>query len=169
MIGGNSPALSLLEVGEDFGGMAFGSDSGPEGFDFARSADEERAANNAHEFAAHELLFLPGAIGFDGFMVGIAEQREVQFELGLEQGLRFDGVGAHAEDGHFELIEFLFCVAKLGRLDDSTGGVGFRKEKKEDALVLEIFKGDEFVLVGLEAKGGSFGAWLEHYTSCNRE
>jgi len=57
--------------------MAFGSDEGPEFFDFAGFADEEGAADDAHEGAAHELLFLPGAELFDGFVSGIAEQGEI--------------------------------------------------------------------------------------------
>ena len=142
--------------------MAFGFDGGPDGFDFAGFADEERAADDAHEFASHELLLLPGAVGLDGFVIGIAEQRKIEFEFGLEQGLRFDGVGARAEDDHFEFVELLLCVAKLGRLDDSTGGVGFGKEKEEDALAFEVFEGDGFVFVGLQAERGGFVAGLEH-------
>jgi len=154
--------LGAREVVEDFGGVAFGFDGGPDGFDFAVFADEERAADDSHEFASHELLLLPGAVGFDGFVVGITEQGEIEFELCLEQGLRFDGVGARAEDGHFEFVELFFCVAKLGRLDDSTGGVGFGEEKEEEALALEVLEGDGFVFVGLQAERGGFVAGLEH-------
>jgi hypothetical protein len=150
------------QVVEDFGGVAFGFDGGPDSFDFARFADEERAADDAHEFASHELLLLPNAIGFDGFVMGIAQHRKLELELGLEQGLRLDRVGAGAEDGDFELVELLFCVAKLGRLDNSTGGVGFRKEKEKDALALEIFEGDGFVFVGLQAERRGFVTGLEH-------
>jgi hypothetical protein len=133
--------LGVLVVGEafqDFGGVAFGFDGGPEGFDFAGFADEKRTADDAHEFAAHELLLLPRAVGGDGFVIGIAEQGKVEPVLGLKQGLGFDGIGAHAEDGDSELVELLFCVAKLGRFDDSTGGVGFGEEKKKHAMALEI-------------------------------
>ena len=147
---------------EDFGGVSFGFDGGPDGFDFAGLADEERAADDAHEFASHELLLLPGAVGFDGFVIGIAEQREIKFEFGLEQGLGLDRVGTGAEDGHFELVELLFCVAKLGRFDDSTGGVGFGEEKEEDALAPEVFEGDGSVFVGWQAERGGFVAGLEH-------
>jgi hypothetical protein len=142
--------------------VAFGVDGGPYGFDLAGFAYEERAANDAHEFASHELLLQPRAIGFDGFVVGIAEQREIELVLALEESLGFDGIGAHAEDGHFELVELFLCVAKLGRLDDSTGGVGFREKEKQDALSLEVLKGDGFVFVGLEAERGGFVAGLEH-------
>jgi hypothetical protein len=149
-------------VFEDFGGVAFGFDGGPDGFNFAGLADEERTADNAHEFASHELFLLPGAVGFDGFVIGIAEQREIESVFGLEQGLGFHGVGAEAKDGDFALIELLFCVAKLGRLDDSTRRVGFGEEEKQDAFALEVFEGDGFVFVGLEAERGCFVTELEH-------
>jgi hypothetical protein len=119
--------------------VAFGSDGRPEGFDFAGFADEERAADDALEFAAHELLLLPGAEGGDGFVVRIAEQRKIQLLFGFERSLSSDGIGAHAEDGDIKFIEMLFCVTKLGRFDGSTGSVGFGIEKEQDAAALEIF------------------------------
>ena len=147
---------------EDFGGVAFGFDGGPDSFDFAGFADEKRAADDAHEFASHELLLLPGAVGFESFVLGVTEQRKIELVLCLEQGLGFDRIGARAEDGHFEFVELLFGVAKLGRFDDSTGGVGFGEEEKEDAFALEILKRDSFVFVGSEAQGWCFVAGLEH-------
>jgi hypothetical protein len=154
--------LGVGEVFEDFGGVAFGFDGGPKGFNLAGFADEERAADDAHEFASHELFLLPGAEGFDGFVIGIAQQREIESVFGLEQGLAFDGIGAEAKDGDFAVIELLFCVAKLGRLDDSTGSVGFGEEEKQDALALEVLQSDGFVFVGLEAERRGFVAGLEH-------
>jgi hypothetical protein len=67
----------LQETFEDFGGVAFGFDEGPNMFDFAGFADEEGTADDAHEGAAHELFFLPGAELLDGFVSGVAEQWEV--------------------------------------------------------------------------------------------
>jgi hypothetical protein len=142
--------------------MAFGSDGRPESFDFSGFADEERTADDAHEFAAHELFLLPRAEFFDGFVIGIAEQREIEFEFGLEQGLRFDGISAHAEDGHIELIELLLCVTKLGRFDGSTRSVGFGIEKEQDTTAFEIFQGDFCAFVGQEAEGGGSGAYFQH-------
>jgi hypothetical protein len=147
-------------VFEDGGGMAFGFDEGPDVFDFSGFADEEGAADDAHEGASHELFFLPGAELGDEFVSGIAEQGEIQILLGLEGGLGFDGIGAEAEDGDVELVEIFFCVAKLGRFDGSTGGVGFGVEEEEDALAGEVFEGDGLVLVGFQAEGGGFGADL---------
>jgi hypothetical protein len=105
--------------------MAFGSDEGPEFFDFAGFVDEEGTADDAHEGAAHELFFLPGPELLDGFVRWIAEQGEIEILLFLEGGLGFDGIGAHADDGDAELVEIFFCVTKLGRFYRSTGGVGF--------------------------------------------
>jgi hypothetical protein len=76
--------------------------------------------------------------------------------------LRFDGIGAHAQDGHFELFELPFCVAKLGRFDDSTGSVGFGEEEKQNALPLEVFERDRFVFVRLQVERRCLVAGLEH-------
>jgi len=148
----------LRDALEDGGGVAFGFDEGPDIFDFAGLADEEGAADDAHEGTAHELFFLPGAELCDGLVSGIGEQRKIEIVLGLERGLGFDGVGAHAEDGHTVLVEVFFCVTKLGRFDGSTGGVGLGVEEEEDALALEIRQGDKRVVVGFETEAGSFGA-----------
>ena len=105
---------------ENGGGVAFGLDERPDVFDFAGFTDEERAADDAHESAAHKLLFLPGAELLDGFVGEVAEQRKIEIVLGLEGGLGIDGIGAHAQDGDAEVVEVFFCVAKLGRFDGST-------------------------------------------------
>jgi len=143
---------------KDSGGVALGFDEGPDFFDFAGLADEEGAADDAHEGTAHELFFLPGAEFCDGLVSRVAEQRKIDPVLGFEGGLGFDGIGAHAEDGHVEFVEFLLCVAKLGRFDGSTGGVGLGVEEEEDALALEIRQGDKRVVVGFETEAGGFGA-----------
>jgi hypothetical protein len=119
--------------------VAFGFDEGPSGFDFAGLADEEGAADDAHEGAAHELLFLPGSEFLNGFVGGVAEQREIELVFFLERSESFDGVGAHAEDGDAELVEVLFCVTKLGRFYRSTSGVGFGVEEQEDTAASEVF------------------------------
>ena len=150
---------------QDFGGVALGFDGRPDRSNFARFADQERASHDAHEFASHELLLLPRAVGFDGLVGGIAEQREIESVFGLEQGLRPDGIGTHAQDGHFEVVELLFGVAKLGRFDDSTGGVGFGEEEKQNAPAIEVFERDRFVLVGSQTKRRSMVAGLEHGSS----
>jgi hypothetical protein len=138
--------------------MAFGFDEGPDVFDLTSLADEEGAADDAHEGAAHELLFLPGTEFLDGLVGRVAEQREIEILLGLEGGLGIDGIGAHAEDGDAVLVEIFFCVTKLGRFDGSTGSVGFGVEKEEDALAGEVFERDGLVFVGFQAEGGGFGA-----------
>jgi hypothetical protein len=138
--------------------VAFGFDEWPEGFDFAGFADEEGTADDAHEGAAHELFFLPGAEFLNGLVGGITEQGEIEFVFLFEGREGFDGVGAHAEDGDAEFVELLFCVTKLGRFYRSTGGVGFGVEKEEDAPASEVFEGDGLAIVGWEAEAGGFGA-----------
>ena len=105
--------------------MAFGSDEGPDFLDFAVLADEKGAADDAHGRLAHELLFLPGTEFLDGFVVGIAEQGEIEILVFLEGGLSLDGISAHSKDGNAELVKVFFCVTKLGRFYGSTGGVCF--------------------------------------------
>ena len=105
--------------------MAFGFDEGPDFLDFAVLADEKGAAHDAHGRLAHELLFLPGTEFLDGFVVGIAEQGEIELLIFLEGGLGLYGIGAHSKDGDAELVKVFSCVTKLGRFDRSTGGVCF--------------------------------------------
>ena len=140
--------------------MAFGFYLVPDFFDFALGADEKGAADDAEERAAEEFLHAARAVGFDGFQVGIGEEIEVEFEFGFEIGLGFHGIAAHAEDDGVELVEVLFCVAKLGRFDRSTGSVGFGVEKEDYALAAEVGEGDFGAGVVLEAEGGSFIAWF---------
>ncbi len=141
--------------------MALGFDEGPDFFDFAGLADEEGAADDAHEGAAHELFFLPGAEFCDGRVSGIGEQRKIKLVLCFEGGLGFDGIGAHAEDSHTVLVELVLCVAKLGRFDGSTGGAGFGVEEEENAIAGKVFESDGCTFVGLEAEGGGFGAYFK--------
>ena len=125
-------------MGEDFRGVALGFDWVPNLFDFAVGADQETAADDSLEQAAHEFFPAPRAVGFDHFVRGIAEQREIELPLVAEflQGLQ--SIRAGSEYGHTELIELLFCVAKLGRFDRSTRSIRFREKEEKDAAALEI-------------------------------
>jgi hypothetical protein len=74
--------------------------------------------------------------------------------------LGFDGVAAHAEDDGVELVELLFCVAKLGRFYRSTGGVGFGVEEEDDAFAPEVRERDFRAGVVFETECGGFVAWF---------
>ncbi len=106
------------------------------------------------------MFFLPDAELLDGLVSRIAEQGEIEPVLFLERSERFDGIGAHAEDGHAQLVETPLCVAKLGRFDGSTGSAGFGEEKDENALASEVFESDFFAFVRLKAEGGGVGAYF---------
>jgi hypothetical protein len=138
--------------------MAFGFYGGPDFFDLAVDSNEKRAADDAHEFAAHEFFFLPGSEGRNKFVVGIAEQGEIQFLLCLKRSLGFDRISAQAEDGYTQFVEVLFCVTKLGRFDSSTGSVGFGVKKDEETLAFIVAEGDVFVFVRFQVKVRGFVA-----------
>jgi hypothetical protein len=138
----------FVEVDEDFGGVALGFDGVPDGFDFAVGADEETAADNSFEEAAHEFFAAPGVVGGDHFVGGVAEQREIEFVLVAEFFQRLHGVGAGSQDGDTEPVKLRFCVTKLGRLDSSARGVGFGKEEEQDAAAFEILERELFAGVG---------------------
>jgi hypothetical protein len=150
------------DVGEDFGGVAFGFDVVPGLLDFAVGADEIRAAGDTLVGAAHEFLEAPSSVRLNHFVRGIAEQREIELLFGLEAGEELRSIGAGAEDDHSGFIELQACVAKLGRFDGSTGSVGLRKEEDEDALALKVVERDFLVFIGLQCEVGSFCAWFEH-------
>lgn len=82
--------------------------------------------------------------------------------FGFETCLRLDGIAAHSQDDHAELVELLFCVAKLGRFGGSTGSVGLRIEKEDNAFAEEIGERNVIASVVFQAKCGSFIANLEH-------
>jgi hypothetical protein len=150
--------LHFSDYREDFGGVAFGFDVVPDVFELAVGADEIRAADDAERRTAKEFFHAARAESFDRF----AEEIEVELLFGFEGGLGLDGVAAHAEDDHAQLVELLLCVAKLGRFGRSTGSVGFRIEKQKDAFADEIRERDVFARVVLQAKRRSFVPNLEH-------
>jgi hypothetical protein len=142
--------------------MAFGADFIPVLFDFAVGADEEGAADDAKKRPAEKLLHAAHAVSFDGREFGIAEKVEVEFVFGFEAGLGFDRVAAHAEDDRVQLIELFLCVAKLGRFDGSTGGVGFGEEEEDHAMAAEVGERDIVACVVFEAECGGFVACFQH-------
>lgn len=142
--------------------MAFCFDVVPDVFEFAVRADEKGAADNAEKRPAEEFLHAARAVGFDRFEIGIAEKIEVKFLLSFEAGLGFDGVTAHSEDDHVQFVELLFCVAKLGRFNRSTGSVGLWIEKEHDAFAEVVGESDFVACVVLQAKCGGFVADFQH-------
>ena len=142
--------------------MALCFDVVPDVFELAVCADEKGTADDAKERSAKEFLHAPRAVGFNRFQVRIAEEIEVEFLLGFEGSLCFDGIAAHAKDDHAKLIELLLCVAKLGRFRRSTGSVCFRIEKENDPFAEEVRERDLVAGVILQAKCRGFVAYFEH-------
>jgi hypothetical protein len=105
----------------------------PHLLDLAVRTDQEAAAHDSGEAAAHELLGAPDAVGFQHFVTWIADQWKSQLLLGAKCRQRLFGIAAGADDCYTELIEVLLCVTKLGRFGRSTRSIRFRKEKENDA------------------------------------
>ena len=105
----------------------------PHLLNLAVGSDQEGAPHDPLKGAAHEFLHAPDAVGFEHFVVGIAEQREIKFLFRPEFGEVLFWVATSTQDQHADFIEVLLCVAKLGRFGCSTGSVGFREEKEDDA------------------------------------
>jgi hypothetical protein len=71
----------------------------PDLLDFAVGANQKTAADNSFEQAAHEFLPAPRAVGFDHFVRGIAEQREIKLPLFAESLQRLQSIRAGSENG----------------------------------------------------------------------
>ena len=134
----------------------------PDVFDLAVRADQERTADDSFENAAHEFLGPPRTIGFDHFVIRIAEQREIQFLFGAEFCLGRFAVGAGTENHYIKFVEVLSGVTKLGRFGGSTGRVGLGIEKHDNALSGEVLQRDVFPFVGFQLKRGSLVSNFKH-------
>ena len=142
--------------------MTLGADLVPDSFDLSVGTDEKRTAHDAEEGFAEEFFHAARAVGFNGLELGIAEKIEINFELGFEAGLSFDGIRARAENHRTQFVELLLCVAKLGRFNGSTGSVGLRIEVEDHTFAEKVRKRDFFAMVILQAKVRRFVTYFEH-------
>ena len=142
--------------------MAFHLHAIPDLFDLAVGTDQECAAHNSFERSPHEFLHPPQAVRLDHFVIGVAEQREIQFLTGLEFRERLFRVRADPNYRNTKRIEVLLCVTKLGRFCRSTGSVRFGKEKQDNTLALVGFQREFAALVRLQCKVWGFVAWFQH-------
>lgn len=108
--------------------MTFGTYVVPDLFDRSTRVDQKSAAHNSQKRFSQKHLHAARAVGLDGLKFRIAEERKIQLLLGLELGLRFDGIGATTENDRSGFVKLGLCVAKLGRFGNSTRSLGFRKK-----------------------------------------
>jgi hypothetical protein len=142
--------------------VAFGFGVAPDFLDLPIGPDQDRTASDTHERSAHEFFHAPSAVSLEHAVLGITEEREIQFLLGLETRQGFFGVGACAEYDHAQLVELLLCVAKLGRFDRSTGRVGLGKEEQDNAFAAKIRQRYFLTLIGFQTEGRSLVTSVEH-------
>ena len=134
----------------------------PNLFDFAFRADQEGAADDTLVRAAHEFLHAPHAIGFDHFVVGIAQQGKIELLFRPEFREGFFRIGACSQNEHADFVEILLCVTKLGRFGRSTGGAGLGKEEKHNAPSAEICERQRRAFIGLQSEVWCFVADFQH-------
>jgi len=118
--------------------------------DLSVPPDNVGGAHDSHRLPAIQILFLPDPVGFKHFVGSIARQRKVQLVLVAELLQDFDGVPTGSQDDRIELVQFIFGVTELVCLAGSTGGIGFGKEEKNDALPFEITQTD--LIAGVRRK-----------------
>lgn len=132
--------------------MALGIDLFPDSLDFSFRTNPVRHAHDSQKRFSEEGLHPARAIGFNHLEFRIAQEREIQFELGPELGLKVNRVSATAQDDGIGLIESLLCVAKLGRFMRSAGCHCLGEEKKNDVLSLQVGQGNFLAVVRGQAE-----------------
>jgi hypothetical protein len=132
----------------------------PHLLDLAIGADQEGAAHDSGEAAAHEFFGAPHAVGFQHFVTRVADQRKIQLLLGAKCRQRLFGIAAGTDDRYTQFVEILLCVTKLGRFGRSTGSVGFRKEKQDDTLAFVGFQREFAAFVRLQREFRGLVAYL---------
>ena len=98
-------------------------------FDAPLGVDDEGRAQHAHVLAAVHRLFGPDAERFANAVVGVGQQREVQFVFGAEIPVRTFAVGADADDPEPHGRQFGLAVAQA---------LGFERASRSVVLGIEI-------------------------------
>lgn len=142
--------------------MAFRRDVVPDFANLAILSDPKGHAHDAEESLAQERLHAAGAEGLDDMEFRIRKQREIQFVLGFEFCLGFDGIAAAADNRGVEFFEFGDGVTKLGRFTRSTGRVGFREKIEDQVPAAKIRERNRFAVVVGRAEVGRLVPLFEH-------
>lgn len=77
-------------------------------FHFAVGTHQHRAAHDSEIRFTEKTFHAARVVGFDGVEIRIAEQREIQFLLGLEFCLGLDRIRAAAQNHGVEFVELGF-------------------------------------------------------------
>lgn len=141
--------------------MAFRRSFLPDVLDPPIRTDQHAAAHDTQKRFTQKTFHAPGPVGFDGLEVRIAQQGKVQLQFFPEFAQGGGRVCAAGQDGGVQGVEFLFCVAKLGRFVVSTRRVRFDKEKQQHAPACEVFQADLRSVVIRQAEQRGFLAHLQ--------
>lgn len=120
--------------------------------DFPVFADPVGHAHDAEKRLAQEAFHSPRAVSFDHFEFPVRQQRKVQVVLLPEFPEKLLTVAAAAEDCRVQLLEFPFCVAKLGRFIRSTRRHCLGEKVEHDILSAILGERDFFAVIGCRAE-----------------
>ena len=134
----------------------------PDLLDAAFGIDDEAAPGDTHVLAAVQALLDPDPVGFEQFMVGVGQQREVQRILLHELRMALFVVGADAEYRDRELPEAGKIVAEGAGLARAAGRIVLRVEVQHVALALERGAVDDVAGVARQGEIRGLVAGLEH-------
>jgi hypothetical protein len=91
---------------ENLGGVPLGADVVPDLLDRSVGVDQKGATHNSQKRFPQKHLHAARPVGFDGLKFRVAQKREIQLLLGLELGLRFDGIGTTAKNDGSQFVKF---------------------------------------------------------------
>ena len=134
-------------------------------FDASFGVDYERRAQDAHVFASVHRLLGPHAVSLADRMVGVRQQREVQFVFVAEIPVRLFAVGAYADDAESHPGQFGLAVAQAFGLQRAARGVVLGIEIEYRALSAEVGERQRFAVLG---RGLEIGGHLPCLQLCHR-
>src|SRR5436309_8232412 len=153
---------SGLKCLEHFANVAVHSDLRKYAHDAPVGVQDICRSHDPHFLDTVHVLFLPDAVSLEGFVRGVAGQREIELVFVTELGELFHGVGTYAEHACAKLFHFLMGVPKLGRLSGSTRRVRLGEKVKHQFLSPKILEGDIPARVRGQRKIGSGISWIQH-------
>jgi hypothetical protein len=153
--------FEILEGFDDRGVVPIDFDGAPDFLDGAVGADDESGAGNPHFLFAVHILLPPRTKFFSDLVVGIGEEREVQFELVTKLDMAIDIVGADAENLRTELFQLAGAIAKRTRFFRAARRIVGRIKIQDNGAAFEISQLHLRAIVGSQSKRWSFRAFFE--------
>jgi hypothetical protein len=154
--------IDQLQRVHNLSGMAFGFRRGPNFFHLAVGADQHGAAHDSQIRFPEKTFHAARVVGLDHVELRIAQQRKVEFLLGLEFRLRLDRIRAAAEHDGVQFIEIPFQLAEFNRFRGAAGRAGLGIKIQRDVLAAQIVQRDFAAVIGPQLERRRGIAFLQH-------